>query len=130
MPERQRTIEEVMGATGQVAKKVELNDRGRMTEVIDMINPAASSKLSPPLVEVMRKVQETMYRISSFYNVYFRELVDDSKLTREECLLNSADLMLGDPTYNVRCGQKDVSSHYNALHIEDVAGAIAICSVQ
>lgn len=56
----------------------------------------------------MRKV---ICPVSSFHNVDFREFSDEHELTHAESLLYFADLLLSDPSYNVRSGCEDVDYH-------------------
>lgn len=49
--------------------------------LVEVTEQAALSELSSEVVDAMTKEREAMYRICSFHNVDFQELVDENELT-------------------------------------------------
>lgn len=99
----------------------------QMMEVIVMAEPAALPEFGPHAVEVMRKVWEAVCLIGAFHNVDSRELVDEHKLAHGKYFLDSVDLLVSDPPYNVRNGHEDTNKRYNVLNFEDMKDEVALC---
>lgn len=88
-------------AIAAATKEMEVREEDRVMEIVDMTEPAAFPELAPQAVHVMRKVPEAMYPAFSNHNVDFRKLVDEQKLTQEDSLLGSVNVILSELPYNV-----------------------------
>lgn len=93
----QRTMDEMMGAAKPIIEEVKVKEEEQVMEVVDLTEPAASSELVLQMVQALIKVRKAKYYICSFYNIDFRELVNEHELTHEEFLFDSVDLVLRDP---------------------------------
>lgn len=56
MKKRQRRIDEILGAAILAIKEVEVEGEDEMMWVVDLMEPASSSKLGPQTDDDMRKV--------------------------------------------------------------------------
>lgn len=73
-----------------------------VVEGAEVTEPSALHELGSQMAESMKKLWETMYLICLVHNVDFLELLDEQWSTCGEYFLNSVDLLLSDPLYNVR----------------------------
>lgn len=64
--------------------------------------------------------------MSSFHNVYSKELVDEQGLTYEQPLLNSIDLVLSDQSHKVQSGREDATSDADVLIFESKADVVVL----
>lgn len=69
-PKRKRTIDRMLRARGPDTKEVKVKAEDHFTEVVDVTELKASSKLGPSVVETIRKVLEAMYPVCSLLSVH------------------------------------------------------------
>lgn len=72
-----------MGAAGQVAVKINVEEKDRAMEVADVTKMAAFPERSPQVTEATRKSPRAMYRRFSLGNSDLWELEDEQELTHE-----------------------------------------------
>lgn len=85
---------------GPVYKEESLKNKDQVIKMAHITEPMASPELCPQVAEAMRRVRKAKYPICSMYNVDFRELEDEHKLTHGESLLKSVYLLLSSPLCN------------------------------
>lgn len=78
-----------------------MEEKDNVMQMVDLLEPAASSELAVQVVKVMSQVRNAMYPICSIHIVDIQELVDEHEPTHGECVLNSVDFLLFDQPYNV-----------------------------
>lgn len=75
----------------------------------------------------MTKVRGAVYSLQLLYIVDLREAEDEHKSTYDEFLLRYVQLVLRDPTSNVRSCREYVNSHYDVLALESMVHAVGLC---
>lgn len=96
-------------------------------EVADVTEPVTSPEPRRQVVKAMRNMWTAMYPVCYFHNFDFGELVNQDELIHGESLPGTLDLFHYDQTYSVRCGCKDITSHFDVLTSERMGNATALC---
>lgn len=116
----------MLSAGGPFTKELEVKEADHVKEVLDVTEPAALPARVLQMAEAMGKLLEEMYPVCSFRKVYFKELVDEQELIHGVSLLNSAELLLSDSSYNVRSGREYANSYYNVLTFDGMSVELAL----
>lgn len=71
-------------------------DTNTEENVVDLVDPSASSDLEPHVKQAFQKVQEAMFPGGTMHNCDFRDLVEEHGLSHEKCLAKLERLVLRD----------------------------------
>lgn len=116
----------MIGAGGQVFKKMEVKEDGQMMDVFVMVKPATSSKIGLQMAEAMSRVREAMYSLCSFIILVYQELVTVPGSTRGKSLPDSVHSLLNSWPGSGSNGCEPVRSRYHALTFERMANGLAL----
>lgn len=83
--------------------------------VVDVVEPVASSTLGHEVETEISKLIKRMAPVRSIYTDNFRHLVEGYELGTREHLSRKLNLVLTDPSYNVRKCQTDAHAYYDEL---------------
>lgn len=73
-------------------------------QMLDLMEPVAMPEPGVQETGVLKKVREAMYAICSLHTVKFQEFVEKHKLMHGDSSLDSVDLVVREPPYNIQSG--------------------------